>query len=144
MDMVKATVTRFIERNIYPPLDITFEEVNLNEKTAVFIISIPEGKNKPYGFQGGYYTRTGSATVEFTRESLISFFRSDKRQDEDYIPEIYKKITAIEKVIDYTLKRRKGTNIFISHGGHPEVLQLVEELLQSLDLNPIVVKEEAS
>lgn len=144
LELVKAVVTRFIEKSISPPLDTTIEEVNLDEKTAVFIINIPEGKNKPYGFRGGYFTRTGTATIEISREKLITFFRSDKRLDEEYIAEIYKKVTAIEKVIDYTLKRKKGTNIFISHGGHPEVLQLVEEFLQSLDLNPIVVKEEAS
>jgi predicted nucleotide-binding protein len=140
----KRILKRMIEKGLSPPLRITFDEVEIDETRTVLILNIPEGRDKPYGFRGGYYKREGSVTTEIAREDLISFFRTDKRRDEAYIPEIYKKIASIEEVMLSTLKTRKGTNVFISHGKHPEVLQMVEEFLESLELNPIIVKDKAS
>jgi ATP-dependent DNA helicase RecG len=56
-----------------PPVDIRLEDFD----KKVMIITIPEGRDKPYRTTNGFYIRTGASSIKMSRDQIISFIKSE-------------------------------------------------------------------
>lgn len=130
-------------QNIKPKAVISFSTVKIEGKT-LGIIDVPEGKAKPYGYRGSYFKREGTINVEIDQIDIFEFYSTQKKYNERSIIEILEKVNSIEEVLKDKIGSNQGTNIFISHGHHPETREKVEEFIEVLGLNPIVVLQSAS
>jgi ATP-dependent DNA helicase RecG len=59
---------------IEPKTDF-FIDVDLEDK--VFIVTVPEGKDKPYSAPSGYYLRVGAGKIKLTRNQLLAFIQRE-------------------------------------------------------------------
>jgi ATP-dependent DNA helicase RecG len=50
-------------------------DVDLDDK--VFVVSVPEGKDKPYSAPSGYYLRVGAGKIKLTRNQLLTFIQRE-------------------------------------------------------------------
>ena len=132
-----------VESKIKPKASFSFETINVDGK-IIGIIDVPEGKTKPYGFSGTYFKREGEIIVEMVQTDLLEFYNTQEKYDKRTITEILEKVKSIEIVLKDKIQNKFGTNIFISHGHHPEIRAKVVDFIESLELNPIVVMESAS
>ncbi len=132
-----------VTRDIRPHAACKVDKIKIDNKFVV-IINVPEGVHKPYGYSGVYYIRSGISIEEMGHENLLTFFKSNEIFDKNSISNILEKVTSIEYVLSNKIGNKLGNSIFISHGGHPEIREKVEDFIESLELNPIVVKNEAS
>jgi len=66
-----ASQIQSIARNIEPYFSVDFEMID-----TVGVISIPEGKNKPYSVRGKHYLRQGASSQRLNRDELINFLRN--------------------------------------------------------------------
>ncbi len=58
-----------IARNFDPKLEISVEEVE-----CILVITVPEGKNKPYSVNGNFFMRYGPNSQQLGREEIREFF----------------------------------------------------------------------
>lgn len=143
INRLETFVLKVALRDIKPSATVKFETLTIDDKTIV-IIDVPEGKSKPYGFKGTYFKREGEIVVEMAQTDILGFYGTQEKYDKRSITEILEKVKAIETVLKDKIQNKFGTNIFISHGHHPEIREKVEEFIESLELNPIVVMDNAS
>ncbi|MGI9255624.1 MAG: AlbA family DNA-binding domain-containing protein [Salinispira sp.] len=61
-----------IARNCEPSISVV-----LSEYKDVIIITIPEGKDKPYRCKTGFYTRTGPSSQKLNRNEIISLIHNE-------------------------------------------------------------------
>lgn len=140
---LKTFTTKLTLQRIKPKATIKFSTVPVDANKVV-IIEVPEGKSKPYGYNGSYFKREGEIIVEMAQTDIIDFFGTQEKYDKNSITEILEKVKAIEIVLKDQIKNKLGTNIFISHGHHSEIREKIEDFIESLELNPIVVMDSAS
>jgi ATP-dependent DNA helicase RecG len=50
-------------------------DVDLDDR--VFIVTVPEGRNKPYSSPSGYYLRVGAGKIKLTRDRLLAFIQRE-------------------------------------------------------------------
>lgn len=143
IERLEKFTLRIALNNIRPKASAAFKEVVVEEK-RIAVIEVPEGKTKPYGYKGSYFIREGSVPVEMAQQDIFAFYGSQEKYDKRSISEILEKVKSIETVLKERIQNKFGTNIFISHGHHPEIRDKVVEFIESLELNPIVVMESAS
>ena len=67
-----------IARKCDPPVSINIDEA-MNDQTNILIITIAEGKNKPYQCSGGFYLRQGPNSQKLTRDELLEFASAEGR-----------------------------------------------------------------
>ena len=73
-------------RDISPVIQINMYPIDVDDKT-VWIIDVPEGKDKPYVISGAIYVREGANSQKLTTaEEIRSFFQSSNRIYFDAIP----------------------------------------------------------
>ncbi|MBA7575632.1 hypothetical protein ES708_17464 [subsurface metagenome] len=143
INRLKFFTIRVALRNIKPKATAILSTMGIDGKRVV-VIEVPEGKTKPYGYHGTYFTREGDIIVEMAQTDLLDFFGSQEKYDKRSITEILEKVKAIEAVLKDNIQNKLGTNIFISHGHHPEIKEKVEDFIESLELNPVVVMDSSS
>ncbi len=139
----KSFSLRIALKNIKPKATAVFDIIEIENKKVV-VIAVPEGRTKPYGYNGTYFKREGELSIEMAQEETLSFFGTQEKYDKRSITEILEKVISIENVLNKRITNRFGTNIFISHGYSPEIRGKFIDFLESLELNPIVVMETAS
>lgn len=54
-------------------------QFNIEQKGEVVLISIEEGKNKPYKASDGFYLRIGATSQKLKRDEILQFFISENR-----------------------------------------------------------------
>ncbi|MCL1895147.1 MAG: helix-turn-helix domain-containing protein [Clostridiales bacterium] len=59
---------------VEPKVDFNID-VDLDDK--VFIVTVPEGKDKPYSAPSGYYLRVGAGKAKMTRDELVGFIQRE-------------------------------------------------------------------
>ena len=65
---------------IEPQLNVILE-VHEN----IFVLTVPEGKNKPYSCPSGFYLRSGPNSQKLERNSIVEFFQTEGRVRYDEI-----------------------------------------------------------
>jgi ATP-dependent DNA helicase RecG len=63
-----------IARDCDPAVSVELENFN-----DVMIIHIPEGKNKPYRCNTGFYIRNGASSIKLSTQEIIEFIKSENR-----------------------------------------------------------------
>ena len=58
--------------NCQPPVDISIEEID-----NILIVTVPEGKNKPYQCSDGFFIRMGSNAQKMDRDRIIEFIQNE-------------------------------------------------------------------
>ena len=130
-------------KNIKPKANAKFSTMDIEGKLLA-IIEVAEGKEKPYSYRGSFLKREGENNVEIDQTDIVDFFGSQEKYDKRLITEILEKVKSIEEVLRENIQNKHSSNIFISHGHHPEVKEKIEEFIEVLGLNPIVVMASAS
>lgn len=143
INRLKSFTINVVLRNVKPKATVKFYTIELDGKN-IAVIDVPEGKSKPYGYNGTYFKKEGEIVVEMAQTDILDFFGSQEKYDKRSISEIFEKVKAIEIVLKEKIQNKFGTNIFISHGHHPEIREKVEDFIECLELNPVVVMDSAS
>jgi len=63
-----------------PPL-----KVNIEVHEKIIVLSVPEGKQKPYSCPSGFYLRSGPNSQKLERNSIIEFFQTESKVRYDTI-----------------------------------------------------------
>ena len=74
LDKPKDTITQILRNYCDPPLDVTIDEVQIRN-LPVIVVTVPEGKDKPYGVKDkGVFIRTGATKRPATRYELDEMY----------------------------------------------------------------------
>jgi hypothetical protein len=74
LDKAKDVITQILRSYCDPPLDVSVEEVSIRE-LPVIVITVPEGKDKPYLVKDrGVYIRSGATKRAATRYELDEMY----------------------------------------------------------------------
>ncbi|PIN69570.1 hypothetical protein COV93_04815 [Candidatus Woesearchaeota archaeon CG11_big_fil_rev_8_21_14_0_20_43_8] len=90
-----------LARNMDPCFSVLTRKIE-----NVFIILVPEGKEKPYSINGRFYLRIGSNSQQMNRDEIRMFFKKEKLIVFDEIPN-----TSFD--LTYDLDKRKVTSYLI-------------------------------
>ncbi|MDR1678003.1 MAG: putative DNA binding domain-containing protein [Deltaproteobacteria bacterium] len=60
-------------------------KVSIDVLDNVIVLSVPEGRQKPYSCPTGFYLRSGSYSQKLDRDSLVEFFQLEKQVPYDEI-----------------------------------------------------------
>ena len=63
-----------------PPL-----KVDIEVQENILVLTVPEGKNKPYSCPSGFYLRSGPNSQKLERNNIVEFFQTDGRVRYDEI-----------------------------------------------------------
>lgn len=104
---------------IKPSISVDIEIVD-----NVFVIHVPEGKDKPYACSKGFYLRMGANSQKLERDDIIEFFQSEGKNRFDEI---------VIRTVDFqdNLDSKAYTH-FIKRSGISDVIEQ-EDLLLNLD-----------
>lgn len=76
LDKPKDTITQILRSHCEPPLDVFIEEVEIRS-LSVIVVTVPQGKDKPYGVKDkGIYIRSGATNRIATRYELDEMYGS--------------------------------------------------------------------
>jgi predicted HTH transcriptional regulator len=74
LDKPKDTITQILRSYCDPPLDVSIDEVQIRN-LPVIVVTIPEGKDKPYAVKDkGVYIRSGATKRLATRYELDEMY----------------------------------------------------------------------
>ena len=119
---LKSQIQTFA-RNIDPVFSVETDEVE-----NVLIISVPEGKKKPYSVNGQFFLRIGANCQQLNRDEIREFFQKenlilfDDQQntdfdlDKDFDKYKFKSFLGLAKITDNLNKKEILRNLFLLDG----------------------------
>ena len=81
-DTLEKRIRNTIHGMIQPQIEVNVEQVEVQQSPLV-IVTIPEGKNKPYLLDGKAYIRNNEADVSMGRSELDAIYNSKQSSDRD-------------------------------------------------------------
>jgi len=80
LDKPKDTITQILRSHCDPPLDVFIEEVSIRD-LPVIVVTVPEGRDKPYAVKDkGVYVRSGATKRVATRYELDEMYGAKQSQ----------------------------------------------------------------
>ncbi|MEK6891888.1 MAG: RNA-binding domain-containing protein [Nanoarchaeota archaeon] len=119
---LKSQIQNFA-RNIDPAFSVGIDEVE-----NVLIISVPEGKKKPYSVNGQFFLRIGANCQQLNRDEVREFFQKenlilfDNQQntgfdiEKDFDEYKFKSFLRLAKITDNLNKKEILRNLFLLDG----------------------------
>jgi len=81
-DVLEKKIRNTIHGMIQPQIEVNIEQVEVQQSTLV-IVTVPEGKNKPYLLDGKAYIRNNESDVSMGRSELDTIYSSKQSSDRD-------------------------------------------------------------
>ena len=121
---LKSQITD-IARNFDPKLEISLEEVG-----NILVISVPEGKNKPYSVNGKFFMRYGPNSQQLGRDEIRELFHKEGlikfdvkpnqtfQIDKDFNQKAYDTFLRLSKISPILEKKKTLQNLSLLEDGH--------------------------